>query len=110
MLSKKDYSTKKIFTQITMREQEKVEIASRLVYHRQNVEEIKRNLQLKYDEILKERQEVDQVYLKVSNELSTLEYEYALEKSRFENRVYKEEMELRRIDGEIEQMEFLCKY
>ena len=109
MLSKKDYSTKKIFTQITIREQEKVEIASRLVYHRKNVEEIKRNLKIKFEEIYKERQEVDQIYLKVSNELSTLEYEYALEKSRFENKVNKKEMELRRIDGEIEQMEFLCK-
>jgi Ran GTPase-activating protein (RanGAP) involved in mRNA processing and transport len=108
-LSKKDYSTKKIFTQITIREQEKVSIASRLAYHRNNVEEIKRNLKSKYDEILAEARQVNQLYLKVSNEFAGLEYEITLEKRRYENRVNKLELDLRKIDGEIEHFEILCK-
>ena len=108
-LSLVDFSTHKIKAQITLKAQEKEKIQSRLQFHQDNVEEVRKDLKRKLDELLKQAEETKKVSNRVSQELGQLEYDAAIEKNRYKVAVGKIEWDIRAIDRELEDMQIHCK-
>lgn len=108
-LSMKDYSTHKIRAQITIKEQEKIKIESRLQFHQDGVEEVRKNLNRKMEEILKQAEAVKNRNNSVTHELAELEFVMQGEKTKYDAIVAKIKWDLRNINDQIEEMESHCK-
>lgn len=108
-LSLADFSTHKIKAQITLKAQEKEKIESRLQFHQDNVEEVRRNLKRKMDEVFKQAEETKKLSNKVSQELGELEYNIAIEKNRYQVVIGKIERDISAVDRELEEMQINCK-
>ena len=101
-MSKKDFTTEHIFKEIIVKQQTKVEIADRIHYHRKTVKEIEDETYMKFSELEEKSAGLVKIREERSEVLAGLEYDIAMELSKYKNIVSKLASQIEEIDASID--------